>query len=370
MCDMSRSTFWLVGAWALSMVSLATSCEDEVSSETGTDPTSTSNVATTVGPGGSGGAGGAPFSCEQCVAPEDICVDDSACAATCPNGRSACHTSPNDTDPSICCDAGDQCCTAAENGYAGVDLCHPSGEACPVACPGGDFWCPADEYCALDAETGDYSCVAMCNPLYLCGSICCPLGSTCGPNDSCVLADLTIDAQHAADTVDIQQVNFQQGSCSFFEGCIGAIGQRDLLRFNLRTPNIGDGDLFLGDPTGNPLFVYSPCHDHFHFEGYANYRLLDMNMTEVASGHKQAFCLLDWEPFLPSAEPGPVYDCGYQGITKGWADTYEASLACQWVDITGVPPGNYQLEIVLNVNHTLGEKDYTNNSALIPVTIP
>ena len=370
MCDMSRATFWLVGAWALAMVSTAASCDDEVDFENGTDPTPTSTSTATGGPGGNGGGGAAPFSCEQCVAPEDICVDDSECAATCPDRRSACHTSPDDTDPSICCESGEQCCDAATHGYATGDLCHPSAEECPVACPGGEFWCPTDQYCALDAETGDYGCVDMCNPLYLCGSICCPLGSTCGPNDTCVLADLTIDSQHVTDTVDIQKYNFQTGSCSFFEGCIGDIGMRDLLRFNLRTPNIGDGDMFLGDPTGNPLFVYSPCHDHFHFEGYASYRLLDMNMTEVASGHKQAFCLLDWEPYEPNAPPGPVYDCDYQGITKGWADTYDRDLACQWVDITGVPPGNYLLEIVLNATHTLGEKDYSNNSATIPVTIP
>jgi hypothetical protein len=237
-------------------------------------------------------------------------------------------------------------------------------------CPDGTTTCDPGAYCELDAEAGTYACATECNPVYICGDLCCPLGSTCSEdNSTCVLPDLTIDEARITESIDFQQFNFQQGSCSFFEGCIEAIGQRQLMRFDLTTPNIGDGDLFLGDPTGNPLFLYSPCHDHFHFEGYARYRLLDANGAEVAAGHKQAFCLLDWEPYEPGAPQQPKYDCGYQGIQKGWADTYESSLPCQWVDITDVPPGNYMLEVVLNGDHTLGELDYTNNSALVPIII-
>jgi hypothetical protein len=185
-----------------------------------------------------------------------------------------------------------------------------------------------------------------------------------------VLPDLTIDVPQVGASIEFDIDNFPQGSCALFEGCVGGTGFRNLLRFDLRTPNIGDGDLFLGDPNGNSLFTYSPCHGHFHFNGYAKYRLLDMNMVEVASGHKQAFCLLDFEQWDSMAPNNAVYDCSYQGIQKGWADTYDSYLDCQWVDITGVPPGNYLLEIVLNEAHALGEKDYTNNSALVPVTIP
>ncbi|NUP08614.1 MAG: hypothetical protein HOW73_21405 [Polyangiaceae bacterium] len=316
-----------------------------------------------------GGGGSGPFSCADCVAPTDICVDDASCADTCPDQREACNTSVEAGAPQVCCAADEQCCTAAVNGYSGADVCAPAGGGCPVECPGGDLVCPSGNYCELDAETSTYSCATECNPLYICGNNCCPLGSTCGPDDSCVLADLTIDLEQAASSVEIDQYNFQQGSCSFFEGCIGAIGQRRLLRFDLRTPNIGDGDMFLGDPTGNPLFIYSTCHEHFHFEGYARYRLLDGNGNEVATGHKQAFCLMDVEPFEPGAPDQQKYDCGYQGIQKGWADTYHNQLPCQWVDITDVPAGEYMLEISLNADHTLGEKDYTNNLAVVPVTV-
>lgn len=318
-----------------------------------------------------GNGAGTPFSCDQCAPPSSICVDGTSCAETCPAERAACHTSADASEPGICCAGGEQCCTAAANGYTGGDICAPAGSTCPSVCPDGST-CNAGEMCALVPEDGTYTCVGSteCNPLYVCGDLCCPLGSTCGEDGSCVLADLAIDGAFAAESATIRRINFQEGSCSFFEGCIGALGQRDLLRFSLRTPNIGDGDMFLGDPTGNDLFVYSSCHDHYHFEGYANYRLLDLNMNEVATGHKQAFCLLDWEPFAPDAPQQRKYSCEWQGIQKGWADTYENDLPCQWVDITGVVPGDYLLEITLNVNHTLGEKDYSNNQELVPITIP
>jgi hypothetical protein len=325
--------------------------------------------------GGQGQGAGTPFSCDQCEAPDSICVDETSCSATCPGDRAACNTSADAGDPGVCCASGEQCCTAAANGYTGGDLCAPADGLCPGICPDGST-CSAEDMCALVPEDGSYTCVAPadCNPLYVCGELCCPLGSTCGEDGSCVLADLAIDAQHALETANMRTINFQEGSCSFAEGCVEALGQRDLLRFSLRTPNIGDGDLFLGDPTGNALFVYSSCHDHYHFEGYANYRLLDMNMNEVARGHKQAFCLLDWEPYTQDAAQQPKYDCDWQGIQKGWADTYEGigqgALPCQWVDVTDVPPGDYLLEITLNIDHTLGEKDYSNNMELVPITLP
>lgn len=321
------------------------------------------------GADGAGGQGGAPFSCDQCAASNEVCVDGAACAATCPADRAACSLSTDPSDPPTCCEGDQQCCSATANGYTGADVCHPASEPCPIQCPDG-VTC-GDGYCALDAESMTYTCAADCNPDNVCGTLCCPLGSTCGDDGSCVLADLTIDAEQIVSSAHFETYDFQEGSCSFFEGCIGGLGERKLLRFDLRTPNIGDGDMLLGNPNGNPIFEYSTCHDHYHFNGYANYRLLDLAMNEVATGHKQAFCLLDWEPYSPDASPNEKYHCGYQGIQKGWADTYVADLPCQWIDVTdNVPPGDYLIEVTLNIDHALGEKDYTNNQVVVPITIP
>ena len=159
--------------------------------------------------------------------------------------------------------------------------------------------------------------------------------------------DLSIDEDYLVNTAEVVQRTFTEGSCSPEEGCIDALGDRKLLRFSLRTPNTGAGGLFLGDPTGNELFQYSPCHDHYHFQGYAEYRLLDDGGNELALGHKQAFCLLDYDP-LEGTTSDPQYDCSYQGISKGWSDIYESSLPCQWVES---PTAGRQLQLHIRLNY-------------------
>lgn len=185
------------------------------------------------------------------------------------------------------------------------------------------------------------------------------------------LPDLTIDAGALSSSMKIEERAFSGGSCALAERCVGAPGVRKLLRFSTRTPNIGSGDLYLGDPRsgGNGSFQYSQCHAHYHFNGYANYRLLGGGGQIVATGHKQAFCLLDLDPNGSNAGP-PKYHCLNQGISAGWADIYDRSLDCQWVDVTGVAPGSYTLEVSINPGHSFEESNYGNNVARVPVTIP
>lgn len=172
-----------------------------------------------------------------------------------------------------------------------------------------------------------------------------------------------------AASVQMEQRTFEEGSCSFEEGCVDALGDRKLLRFSLKNPNTGAGDLFLGRPElTSELFEYSACHDHYHFTGYANYRLLDGDRNVVATGHKQAFCLLDYEPLSEDA-PQEMYNCEFQGIQAGWSDIYERSLPCQWVDVTDVEPGEYTLEVHVNFEQRLAEEDYANNIGFATVTI-
>jgi hypothetical protein len=184
------------------------------------------------------------------------------------------------------------------------------------------------------------------------------------------LPDLTIDVNRLQDSLLFEKRGFGKGSCAAAEGCVLGNGKRTLMRFDLTTPNIGTADLVLGDPTANPdLFHFDACHGHYHFEGYAWYELINASGTQIITGRKQAFCLMDSEPWLPDAGPR-TYTCSFQGISAGWADTYGRVLDCQWLDITGVPPGNYLLRVTVNPLQQLPESDYSNNIAIVPVTIP
>lgn len=167
-----------------------------------------------------------------------------------------------------------------------------------------------------------------------------------------------------------------EDSCVLFEGCVGGPGQRHLLRFDTITPNMGSRDLVMGVPTNHPdLFVWSDCHQHYHFDGYAVYTLLDEAGEIVANGHKQAFCLIDWNSWAWPQDTDNQYTCSNQGIQMGWQDVYGGNLDCNWIDITGVAPGNYTLRIAINPPNPatgvppLVERDYSNNVLEVPVSV-
>jgi hypothetical protein len=183
-----------------------------------------------------------------------------------------------------------------------------------------------------------------------------------------LLPDLTIDDARLLASVVFRTRTFKSTDCAVQEGCVNGAGKRTLMRFDVATPNIGDADLVLGSPINNPLFVYSQCHGHYHFSGYAKYELLNSSGSIVLTGRKQAFCLEDFERFDPNAGPAK-FTCSNQGISVGWQDTYGSYLDCQWLDITGIPPGNYRLQVTINPEGILTESDYNNNMVNVPVTI-
>ena len=49
------------------------------------------------------------------------------------------------------------------------------------------------------------------------------------------------------------------------------------------------------------------------------------------------------------------YKCSFQGITTGWADWYFKQLSGQWIDITGVPEGDYIVHVGINAAGTFDE---------------
>ena len=170
-------------------------------------------------------------------------------------------------------------------------------------------------------------------------------------------------------SLDIDDTTFAEDSCSLLEMCIGAPGRRRLLRFDVVTANLGEADLALGAPSEGPLWQYSTCHMHFHFRDYAFYELVSADGV-VATGHKQAFCLMDTDQVDPDSNPASPFNCENQGIHRGWSDRYSAHLPCQWIDITDVVPGNYLLRVRINYDHVLPESNYADNLLELPVTIP
>ena len=185
------------------------------------------------------------------------------------------------------------------------------------------------------------------------------------------LPDLRVNRARLANTIEFQYRNFTNASCAVAEGCVKATGRRRLLLFDCAIANVGKADLVIGDPADRPdLFHFSPCHRHYHLNGLATYTLTRTGGTIVARAHKQGFCLRDDERYYDNAKAAFPYVCSYQGITTGWQDVYEKALDCQWIDITGLKPGNYVLRIAVNPAHVLKESSYSNNNVQVPVYIP
>lgn len=173
----------------------------------------------------------------------------------------------------------------------------------------------------------------------------------------------------------ITTTTFSANNCQVLEGCAVA-GTRRLLRFNMETRNVGAADLVIGDPATNSLFYFATCHAHYHFESFAQYTLLDTNLnpvvlgTNVVVGRKVGFCIEDVARWLPSAPSTLKYTCANNGIQAGWADVYTQDLDCQFIDITGVPSGEYYLQLSVNPDGLLAEADLQNNTTLVQVNIP
>jgi len=181
------------------------------------------------------------------------------------------------------------------------------------------------------------------------------------------LPDLTPDPKRFVSQMEIVDRLFQATDCELVEGSVGGTGYRRLLRFDTVLINSGDGDLKIGSPTdpNNPYaswFEYSPCHNHYHIRDFSNYQLLALDgTTVVAQGHKQAFCLEDLLKYSNDLKSSG-YVCANQGITSGWADWYFKQLSGQWIDITGVPEGDYIVHVEINFAKTFpeGQNRYSN----------
>lgn len=176
---------------------------------------------------------------------------------------------------------------------------------------------------------------------------------------------------------------------------------RVLMRFASMTSNIGDGLLHVvaleppsnaeTQPTQQRLygessvyvrpagsFIFHPEHDHFHLDRFETYELRPAGQPEVvASGTKASFCLTDIAivPDRPEVPPPaltldlPPMTCGTreQGISPGFTDYYGPALAGQWIDVTDVPSGAYDLVLTSDPDNILVEADETNNTISLPL---
>jgi hypothetical protein len=196
------------------------------------------------------------------------------------------------------------------------------------------------------------------------------------------------------------------------------------LRFTSSQDNIGDGPLLLyahrdGAGTGRmavrqafqsgaddsiprsfavaqratATYTYyepAPTHRHWHLMGFERFQLRTPTGTALVADRKNGFCLgdrydihdLSGRPRRGDAATLTTYlrdnMCGHHqpsavdvvmGISVDKGDDYRYGVDFQWLDLTTVPSGVYDVVNTLNEDRTLLEKSYANNSSSIAISV-
>lgn len=189
----------------------------------------------------------------------------------------------------------------------------------------------------------------------------------CGPMTG-GLPDLTVDTETIRRTVYISTETFAADACELVESCIGAPGDRRLLRFSVSIVNLGSGTAIVPGPEVTPdLYQYDECHGHDHLIGFSDYRLIGEDGNELR-GHKQGFYMTDVASYC-AGSAGPVAHDPAQGISAGWSDIYVAAFPCQWIDITGLADGTYELRVSVDGSDVIPEGDEHPNEVALTVEI-
>lgn len=142
-----------------------------------------------------------------------------------------------------------------------------------------------------------------------------------------------------------------------------------------------DGSVIDGPPAIRLAFLDKAPHGHWHAQGLTEYRLRPAGTSlPGVRGAKIGFCLRDdknVDGLVPASTPRRYGDCGniasttvLMGLQAGFSDVYEAEYADQWIDITRLRPGRYELVGTVDPQNQLREADETNNTAAMPVRLP
>ena len=129
-------------------------------------------------------------------------------------------------------------------------------------------------------------------------------------------------------------------------------------------------------PIGQLEYHAGGGHNHWHFEQFTRYTLLDGSRQQVLVSGKQSWCLVNTDAIdltLPDANlrefgqdlgtscGGPSALWIREVLDVGWGDTYDQYVAGQAFDITDLPNGTYYVRVHVNPLGAMIESSTANN---------
>ncbi len=125
-------------------------------------------------------------------------------------------------------------------------------------------------------------------------------------------------------------------------------------------------------------------HAHFHVRDLEQYVLVSQNGLTRRYGEKHGFCFWDnyrYDLALPGAPAAAQYtssnSCGTSpanttvrmGLSIGWGDRYPATIVDQYIDVTGLPAGEYTVTATADWADWFDESNESNNSTTARIRI-
>ncbi len=232
--------------------------------------------------------------------------------------------------------------------------------------------------------------------------------STCDDWDVCLVADADSPSGRCMTSgrADAVRLRFTSAEDNVGDGPLLIFGHRDSVdqpTMAVRQAFQTTGSDVLPDsfgaaqhPTTNSMY-YEPArmHQHWHLMGFERFQLRNLSGGTVVADRKNGFCLGDRYkthdagslPNTPNGDAGATGRLGKflranmckhhdvsaldvtEGISVGSGDDYKHTVDFQWLDITEVPSGVYDVVNTVNDDRTLVEKSYDNNTSSIAVSI-
>ncbi|WNV88534.1 lysyl oxidase family protein [Umezawaea sp. Da 62-37] len=229
----------------------------------------------------------------------------------------------------------------------------------------------------------------------------------CSDWDVCMVAEISAPRGECLETGPAKavRIRFTSSVDNVGDGPLLLFGRRDstdepTMRVRQAFQSGVDGpipDGFATAQRGTTAFAYyepTRSHEHWHLMGFERFQLRTPAGEPLSTDRKNGFCLGDRYPthdvgrltYTPQvgtaagrvaemledntcAHGGPDALDVVEGISVGSGDAYRYDVDFQWLDITYVPSGVYDLVHTANPDRSLLEKDYSNNSSSVSLSV-